>query len=524
MLAVERREAALRAIEAVQGAGGRAEYRSVNLLDGPAVTAVVHEVRAAHGRIDVLLHAGGIEISRALGEKEPREFDLVFDIKADGFFSLLKAAEGMPIGATVVFSSVAGRFGNSGQTDYSAANALLCTMSRAMRRTRPATRAIAIDWTAWGGIGMATRGSIPKIMEMAGIEMLPPEVGIPTIRRELTAGDAADEIVVGGKLGILAAEWDETGGLDSSKLALALASRTQPLAMIGRAKAAWLYGGFSVATTLDPNEQPFLFDHQIEGTPVLPGVMGTESFAQLASVLCPGHAVVGVEDAEFLAPFKFFRMQPATLHLFAHAHPAPDGEVRVAVMLKSVVQPKADLPPQERLHFRAQVRMSPTPLGVPIVDFTAPEVAPTVGREAIYRIYFHGPAYQVLEGVTLEDGRATGVMAHGLPPNARPADAASLMAPRLIELCFQTAGILEVAKDSVLGLPTAFSSARVYRQPEDAEGERLYALVTRREDGGPAYDAQVVDGRGRLYVDLRGYRTVSLPGLVSLDEVIRATA
>ena len=161
IMAVERSDAALRAIESVEAVGGKALWRSANLLDGPAITAIVEGIRKAHGRIDVLVHAGGIEISRKLSEKEAGEFDLVFDIKADGFFSLLKAAEGMPIGATVVFSSVAGRFGNAGQTDYSAANNLLCAMSSALRRARPETRTIAIDWTAWGGIGMATRGSIP---------------------------------------------------------------------------------------------------------------------------------------------------------------------------------------------------------------------------------------------------------------------------------------------------------------------------------------------------------------------------
>ena len=86
---------------------------------------------------------------------------------------------------------MAGRFGNGGQTDYSAANDLMCKIASSFRRTRPATRAIAIDWTAWGGIGMATRGSIPKMMEMAGIDMLPPEAGIPWIRRELTAAGSA---------------------------------------------------------------------------------------------------------------------------------------------------------------------------------------------------------------------------------------------------------------------------------------------------------------------------------------------
>ncbi len=37
---------------------------------------------------------------------------------------------------------------------------------------------------------MATRGSIPKIMEAAGVQMLPPEAGIAWIRRELTSGSA----------------------------------------------------------------------------------------------------------------------------------------------------------------------------------------------------------------------------------------------------------------------------------------------------------------------------------------------
>ncbi len=214
IMALERSEAALRSIESVEAAGGTAHYRSVNLLDGPALTTVVDEIRQSFGRIDVLVHAGGIEISRSLADKDPDQFNLVFDIKADGFFSLLNAAAGMPIGATVAFSSVAGRFGNNGQTDYSAANDLLCKLTSSLRQWRPDTKGIAIDWTAWGEIGMATRGSIPKIMEMAGIDMLPPAAGVPTVRRELVAGSFRGEIVTGGALGMLVDEWDETGGLD----------------------------------------------------------------------------------------------------------------------------------------------------------------------------------------------------------------------------------------------------------------------------------------------------------------------
>ena len=125
----------------------------------------------------MLLHAAGIDISHAIADKDGREFDRVFDVKADGWFNLLHAADGLAIGAIVAFSSVAGRFGNVGQTDYSAANDLLCKVTSSFRHTRPGTRGIAIDWTAWGGLGMATRGSVPKVMELAGIEMLPPGGG-----------------------------------------------------------------------------------------------------------------------------------------------------------------------------------------------------------------------------------------------------------------------------------------------------------------------------------------------------------
>ena len=45
--------------------------------------------------------------------ENPAEFDLVFNVKADGWFNLLHAIGDMPLGATVAFSSIAGRFGNA---------------------------------------------------------------------------------------------------------------------------------------------------------------------------------------------------------------------------------------------------------------------------------------------------------------------------------------------------------------------------------------------------------------------------
>jgi NAD(P)-dependent dehydrogenase (short-subunit alcohol dehydrogenase family) len=515
IMAVERSEAALRAIEAVEDAGGLAFYRSVNLLDGPALSAVVDEIRERFGRIDVLIHAGGIEISRVLPDKPYDQFSLVYDIKADGFFSLLRAAKAMPIGATVAFSSVAGRFGNNGQTDYSAANDLLCKLTSSLRRWRPETKGIVIDWTAWGEIGMATRGSIPKIMEMAGIDMLPPAAGVPAVRRELVAGSYRGEVVVGGRLGMLVEEFDETGGLDVARANEWLnALEPRPL-MTGRIAAAKLYGGLEVETMLEPQKQPFLYDHAMDGTPLLPGVMGTEAFGQLATLLAPGYKAPAVFDEAFHAPFKFYRMEPQTLYLSAITRPLGDGQLVVHATLRSVRElGQPGLPPQVKTHFTAHVSLSPS-LERPVVDFTPPPAgALPITAEAIYSIYFHGPAYQVLERAGVDGDQAIGLLAAGLPPNTDPANAASVMAPRLIELCFQTAGVWDIKTTGTMALPLGLASVTAYRQPEEANG-RLYALV-RACDGGEAYDAQVVDERGNVYVTLKGYRTVDLPGSVTL--------
>ena len=513
LLGIQRQEAALRAIESIQAAGGQANYYTVDLRDPQAVSDVVEVIRREHGRIDALIHAAGVEISRLLPEKDPQQFDLVFDVKAGGFFNLLKAARGLPIGATVVFSSVAGRFGNRGQADYSAANDLLCKITSSMPAWRPETRAIAIDWTAWADIGMATRGSIPKVMQMAGIEMLPPEIGIPTLRRELCYSPGG-EVVVAGALGLLTEEWDETGGLDPLKAADRLALQPHHL-MVGQVKAARLYSGWEVETVLDPRLQPFLHDHAMDGTPLLPGVMGIEAFAELASLVAPGYQVAALENVAFLRPFKFYQMQPQTLYLEVVCHPQADGQLLAHTILKS----RRELPvkngpvPQELVHFTADVRLSRSALKPPQPE-PLPDVCEPVriGRDELYSIYFHGPAYRVLDEVEVCDRQALGRLAAGLPPDTDPEGAAGLMAPRLVELALQTAGAWEIKNKDRLALPAAIGSVTVYAPTIDSSNgssKKLAALV-QVEQGGESFKAQVVDEDGNVYVQIADYRTVPL--------------
>lgn len=62
-----------------------------------------------------------------------------------------------------------------------------------------------------------------------------------------------------------------------------------------------------------------------------------------------------------------------------------------------------------------------------------------VEASGIYDLYFHGPAYQVLEGAWTDSGRLVAQMAKGLPANHIPESASLLAWPRHIETCFQAA-------------------------------------------------------------------------------------
>jgi NADP-dependent 3-hydroxy acid dehydrogenase YdfG len=497
----ERLDAALTAIQAVEACGGTAHYHSVDLTDAEAVAAVMADVREQSGRIDVLLHAAGLEISRDLPDKEPREYDLVFDVKSDGWFNVFNGAREMPIGATVVFSSVAGRFGNRGQTDYAAANDLLCKITSQLRRTMPTTRALALDWTAWGGIGMATRGSIPKIMEMAGVQMLPAEAGVAWIRRELTSADHRGEVIVAGTLGMMAAEPDPIGGVDPTEL---MHGEHGP--MVGSARLS-VHDGIVVQTALDPTTQPFLDDHRIDGTPVLPGVMGVEAFAEAARLVAPGYCVVGVERVAFDAPLKFYRDEPRTITVQAILRPDRDGLLAEAQLSAERLLP-GQTEPQRTVHFTGQVRLAREARPPEQVTPPAQASGPALGAPQVYSFYFHGPAYQVVASAWRDGDTAVARLADPLPDNHHPAGLPLELAPRLIELCFQAAGLWQAGREGRLALPMRIDNVHVFADAVDLQAP-LSAVA--RQVGPDCFDCLVVDATGTVAVRLDAYRTVPLP-------------
>jgi malonyl CoA-acyl carrier protein transacylase len=510
---IERKYAALSAINEIERAGARVHYHAVNLLDHSAVVKVIDKIKNQEEKIDVFMHAGGLEISRMLKDKDPSEFNLVFDVKADGWYSIIHSLGDFPLKSAVVFSSIAGRFGNGGQVDYSAANDFLCKSTSAFKWQRKGSRGIALDWTAWGGIGMAARGSIPMVMKQAGIDMLPPEAGIPFVRKELTAGEGTKEVVVAQSLGLMLKEFDQEGGVLTEKLQKKIGAE---YVMIQKVHQVGLYGGYVVSAEFDPKKQGFLYDHEINGVPVLPGVMGIEAMTSAASVFVPDWPIKATRNVSFFAPFKFFKSEPREVFVslqFTALNNELVADCELYGLRALIGQEEA----QKTVHFRAQVVFSRDEIeAIDDLDkkwLKKPKGSFELEDDNIYKVYFHGPAYQVVDEAWRNGEYFIAEMEDELPSNHKPEKLKTMTDPRLIEHCFQAAGIHLLGTQGIMGLPAGVREVRWFNAWDGKK--KLFSVVEHVED---SYHAQVVDKGGKVYLEVRGYVTAAFP--MSVDEAL----
>jgi hypothetical protein len=291
--------------------------------------------------------------------------------------------------------------------------------------------------------------------------------------------------------------------------------------MIGKIANMGIYSGLAIETTLCPKTQPFLHDHQIDGTPVLPGVMGIEAFAEAALKALPDWRIEAIEDVNFLAPFKFYRNEARQITVEAEIHPRGEDVVADCRLIGRRTLPN-QAEPQTTKHFTARVLLGKG--HIPAVANIARPGEPqglTIDASEIYQLYFHGPAYQVIEKAWWDGNRMIGLLAKDLPSNHVPFELPTFMSPRLIELCFQTAGLWEMGIQNRMGLPQHLDSVSVLA-PEPA-GVRLYAVITPDAKHG-TFGADVIDADGNQYVRLNGYRTVALPNTLNEEQVKRLRA
>ena len=285
-------------------------------------------------------------------------------------------------------------------------------------------------------------------------------------------------MIVAGALGVLEAERHPTGGLDPAAAAARHGSVQGP--MRGRIEAMTVGDGLRVRTELDPARQRFLDDHRIDGTPVLPGVMGVEGFAETARALLPDWSVVAIEDVDLLAPFKFYRDEPRALELHALVRDGGHGALIADCRLIGR-RALAGQGEQETVHFTGRVRLAREAPAAPLVA-APPADAAGVAHDDVYRVYFHGPAYQVLDHAYGHDGVLVGCLALDLPADHEPRAAADRNRPAADRAVLPDRGRVGARRAGRMALPTHIDRLLRYARPAARPRVRARAGARRGRD------------------------------------------
>ena len=160
-----RRDAADDVVSLISDAGGTAAAFGADVSLAEEVTRLFAEVDEAFGRPDILVNNAGITADDLLLRLDESTWNRVMDVNLKSAFLCSKAAlRGMlraRWGRIVSVSSVAGVYGNAGQTSYAASKAGLIGFSKSLAK-EVGSRGITVNVVAPGFVETDLTDALPE--------------------------------------------------------------------------------------------------------------------------------------------------------------------------------------------------------------------------------------------------------------------------------------------------------------------------------------------------------------------------
>ncbi|MBD2138881.1 SDR family NAD(P)-dependent oxidoreductase [Anabaena sp. FACHB-1237] len=354
----------------ITATGAKVEYISVDVTDRVALQQKLQEVSQRFGQITGIIHGAGNLADKLIEKKTEDDFEKVYTAKVQGLENLLNCVDVNKLEHLVLFSSVTGFYGNIGQSDYAIANEILNKSAHLFKQYHPQCHVVAINWGGWDS-GMVTP-QLKKAFAERGIDIIPVPIGTQMLVNELHPLYTNDSQVVIG-----------------SPMFLPPSSLNSQLQK------------YRIRRKMTLAENPFLHDHVIAGTPVLPATCAMSWMIHACEEVYPGYRYLSCRNFQVLKGITFNHTLADEYLLEIQELEKKDGEYVQFQTTISSKNPKGN----PLFHFRAIIKVvgkTPTQPIYSSLDLTEDNIITTRGTD-FYQTsetaLFHGPVFQKITRV-----------------------------------------------------------------------------------------------------------------------------
>lgn len=261
-------------VAAVQAAGGDAIYLNVDITDQAALRTALATI-GTFGTITGVIHGAGNLADKLIENKTEADFENVYAAKVAGLENILAVIPPEQLAALILFSSVAGFYGNVGQADYAIANEVLNKTAHHFKKHYPTCKVISINWGPWDG-GMVTP-QLREYFDKLDIKVIPIEVGTRMLVDELRAN----------------------GQHTPAQIVIGSAIQPQPAPPTAELNT------FHLRRTLRLADNPFLGDHVVNSRAVLPMVSAMSWMANACEQIHRGYRYFAFDNYRVLKGIVF---------------------------------------------------------------------------------------------------------------------------------------------------------------------------------------------------------------------------
>lgn len=180
--------------------GASVDYFSADIRDKSAVEAIMDRAKEKYGPVKGIIHGAGTLADKRIIDKTAEQFERVFSTKVTGLQNILSFAGDEPAKYLILFSSVAGRMGNVGQSDYAMANETLNKIAQSEALSERVRRVISINWGPWDG-GMVTE-TLRREFHRRGTSLIPITEGAESLISIMAQKTAPVEVVISSEIEI----------------------------------------------------------------------------------------------------------------------------------------------------------------------------------------------------------------------------------------------------------------------------------------------------------------------------------